>query len=506
MQFAHKLVGIVGLLSLILFIKPVSSEVISQEQDMELGVNYEDYDLGNGNHQRIIYSYPIAMKDETGKLKRVEDVISVTKESKKGTKVINIEWLGKKVSFTPYYEKDGIKEINVPMSANIKTEIIKQKGSYKFGSIYQGIISTDAIGYDIEVENTKCYSKGIILICGEGESAIKINFMDLNESGVSLEEIELNNNNLKVNKVGWKDLDPTVELSGTSNTEDTQIWEGRKQDYGSYALITIGNKSTSANADVKGLIRFNSFGITEGSIISEANLTLYGNAGSASYISNSTVYELLHNWTEGTGTGQSQSTTYNGSSWYDRHYQIPTGWDGNTPFNNLDADWEAEGLLGWNGTSGDKNNTFETTRILGDIDDIRINFTITNLVDKWINDKVNHPNYGLVIEVNDTKSTVNYKYFEPSEEGVANKRPKLYISYTEPLITCQITDEWVIDLSENCVFDGETWINNTLPITYIGTGSVIFNNCDIETDMENSTGITGSAHIMKKGGTSFLIK
>ena len=56
MQIVYKSVLIAGLLSLMLFIKPVSSEFTIQPDNMELGINYEDYDLGNGNHQRTIYS------------------------------------------------------------------------------------------------------------------------------------------------------------------------------------------------------------------------------------------------------------------------------------------------------------------------------------------------------------------------------------------------------------------------------------------------------------------
>jgi hypothetical protein len=162
------------------------------------------------------------------------------------------------------------------------------------------------------------------------------------------------------------------------------------------------------------MIEFDLSIIQSNSVIENATFSMFKHAG-AGGIATLSIHAINNTWTEGSGLSQPNSKSVNGTTWLERWYDNNAN-DGNDPWNENDADWGNKG--------GDYYSSTEAKSTVGNSDQW-VNWTITDLVQKWVNGTI--PNNGFFI-FNDL---IAGKEFCSSDfASNISRRPKIIINCT----------------------------------------------------------------------------
>ena len=201
----------------------------------------------------------------------------------------------------------------------------------------------------------------------------------------------------------------TLELSGASVTEDTVIASG------SYLFLNYGGSTNMFAAGrglsgvvTRALIRWDLSAIPPGSTIVSAQMSLYSNYSYGGSIVIDT-HRVLKPWVEGTLNGQQRQLDNPDSACGTEYgYGVP---------------WDEAGASG----AGDRETTVISSASGSGTGWYA--WDIREAVQKWVDG--DWDNDGLILKAR-SESTLNLKYFVPSENQQAALRPQLVIDYVQP--------------------------------------------------------------------------
>jgi hypothetical protein len=228
---------------------------------------------------------------------------------------------------------------------------------------------------------------------------------------------------------------------GPEDGKDTMILGSNPNDqynYGADTIITISNSTTIPK---RILIEFDLSTIPSYSVIEIATFHMYKHAG-AGGIATLTIHSIINTWCEGSGLSQPNSNSVNGTSWLERWYDNNAN-DGNDPWNENDPDWANKG--------GDYNQNVEATSTVGNFDQW-VNWTITDLVQKWVNGSI--PNNGFFI-FNDL--IAGKEFCSSDYASNISRRPKIIINCTINTMLENDDDDLALIDHDGKVIDYVAW-------------------------------------------------
>lgn len=177
--------------------------------------------------------------------------------------------------------------------------------------------------------------------------------------------------------------------------------------YGTNALIAIGDATAAASAAYRILLKFNTSGIPVNARVLTAALELneyaaYDTAGTGSW--SASLYPLLRNWVEAEATWNQYSS---GNNWTTAG-AAGVGSDINASVDSITLDGTAAaGFVTWNGSG------------------------LVSLVQSWVNGSL--ANYGVAVAAptaeNKGAAPLSANLFRSTDYGTAGDRPKLTVTY-----------------------------------------------------------------------------
>lgn len=236
--------------------------------------------------------------------------------------------------------------------------------------------------------------------------------------------------------------DTEIQCESSSTKDDTKGALDYSRIYESKAIYSILRADFSG---ISGTVLNATFTATTAVITTKGNIS---------------AYIISHPWLEGTGTGIDNTAILNGSTCYERRFGDNLI-NGNTPYNEWDQDWQAEGL----GSGTDFNSTsMGTVPVPTNNKNYTWNLT-TGFIQHWFDD--NTLNYGIILRGSTDTDQPDVAFGTRERTSVNDPFFEIYIE-TDVTDSCDcptINTNWAIDFSDNC---------NITSHCNLGTGNLSF--------------------------------
>jgi len=271
--------------------------------------------------------------------------------------------------------------------------------------------------------------------------------------------------------------------------------------WGAYTDIWVGAAGKASNFQRRGLFKFDLSSIPAGSVITAGTLQLTV-IDSHDQSVNYNIFRSLKDWTEGTGSSKSGSSTTTGATWADAK----------------------KGTLAWatagGGSGTDYNAAASATTAISTVG--TYSWTGTNLVNDlttWYNNPTQ--NYGwFLISGSETANAGNTKHFASRNNATAADQPKLVVTYTVASINGTwtstggsgnnwgTTGNWSGGVP-SAQGDSATFSTGTNPtVDFAGTGVTVsaltFNNASVNYTLQN-TGAAANLTLFGAGTSAATI-
>lgn len=379
----------------------------SKTSNITYGYNWQDINNA-GSHTVTIYGTPVFLDKFVNVTESGDNILIKYNNKEVNIKLKIVDKSGK--------EKD-LKEVK-ELNSNIEytKNISKNNDEYEFSWNIKDSKNNKLDISSFYIENDKNLNiseDGTTIYLGDN---LIVNLQDLIDTGYILtkekDRVKITADISKGKSLDTSELllDPTV--STMTIGKDTYIRNStsgyENTNYGYDSSLTLQN----SNPTYRSLLQITTVNIPDNSTITNAYINMRGESSYTNKVAR--IYRITNYWMEGTGNGNTNSLTYNGTTWRER-------WYSNNVYEGCATD-----SVDWCSKGGDYDSTVLDTQTFPNAVDSRVNFTVTSAVQGFVNGS--YSNYGFML---DTTSTSAWSIYSLNSIVDAN-HPYMVITYIEP--------------------------------------------------------------------------